>query len=1323
MSSSTSATISGYFQSIQFRGAPSSELDTYSNLVNQGVMTLAQVREAIIDDPYTTNNVDPVVRLYQAAFGRVPESASAIDFYADRLADGRINLTTIAENFANSPEFSARYSSTATSAPNGAYITALYLNVLDRAPSALELSWYLNSGMSTAVMLRNFSQSPEFQARSGDAVEALLNANALGTAVFSGPLQITVPGQTFVLTTGQDDRAGTAGNDTFTATNLTLNAGDVVIGGAGTDVLNVFVSGSSNATLAPAQVAGVENVHVNNVAATGLVAGSAEVATVTVGALQAGQFMTVAGTTLHATADLTAAQVATALNGVSVTGATLSGSLSGWTRAAGPNSDQVRYTAEGVGNKADLVLGGNALSNAPQVNVLTVSTSGSGGAVDNNEHYTFTINGTSVTTASVGASSPTTATSATAIANAINAFAGQNVATAAGATVQVVSNSPLSIGSFTDSASTTATSVANALAPSVQTLTVGGTPIVAGQSISFTVNGATVNTGLLSGTQSAATNATAIANAINAHYGTTIATTNSAVVTVNSGDIGLAIGHFVASSGTSAVSQASTVTSQGLFSTARPSISVIDGVADKAAATYAATVDASKFVGATEFASDRSMGAVTFDNLAAGQSLAKLAGDAALTGNYASTVTTGTLNISGGSTAGAVTIGGSGLTTLNVNSTGAANTVGGIAATAATTVNINATTNLVTGLVDTAASAKINVSGSAESVKLGTLDTQVTTVNASGLTAGGVTLELSGTDQKVTGGAGHDVITVGSHVLSTTGFVNGGAGTDRVIISAATALTKDTAARITNVETLQVGGTSQTYDFSLISGLSDLRIDSGTSLVVNKLGATTPVTVLASQQTELTLNLANATGAADAMTVTLQNQDHSLAVGKLSIAGVETLNLVSSATKGTNANTLSSLEGNGDLARVTISGAQALSLTTGTLAQSLTIDGSAATGNLTVVASGVGGIATITTGSGKDTVTGSAHADAINTGEGVDTINIGAGADVVNAGGGDDVFVTANGGFTATAALVLDGGAGTDVIKIGTDASSGSGFLGVDFDEAGVNLLNIEGITFTGTGSSASSVMFSGAQLSGRSMAITGSESVNTLTVNAALGSSVDLSGLTFTTWTNGAGSGNDVLNLVGSTGGETLRGSVKNDVITGGEGRDTIDLSDGGADTVVMTGIVAAANRDVITGFTVGTGTGADTVRLADAATTKSHTGASFIEVVALAPSAALTFGTDNADILEFSFNLAGDGGTNDLDNFTNGTGLLNSLGQNLLVKSDGNDGFVIAYQGGNAYLYHIDEGTDSDSGAVQAAEIALIGVFNNIAVGGFVSQNFSMA
>jgi hypothetical protein len=48
----------------------------------------------------------------------------------------------------------------------------------------------------------------------------------------------------FTLTTGSDNVIGTAANDTAYATSATLNAGDSLAGGVGTDVLALVGSGS-----------------------------------------------------------------------------------------------------------------------------------------------------------------------------------------------------------------------------------------------------------------------------------------------------------------------------------------------------------------------------------------------------------------------------------------------------------------------------------------------------------------------------------------------------------------------------------------------------------------------------------------------------------------------------------------------------------------------------------------------------------------------------------------------------------------------------------------------------------------------------------------------------------------------------------------------------------------------------------------------------------------------------------------------------------------------------------------------------------------------
>ena len=236
---SSSSVITSYYQAILSRAPSASELTSWASSVDSSALTLAQVRAALIGSSEATNFVDPVLRLYEAAFGRAPESSAAIDFYADLLRSGAATVSDIAGNFAASPEFAARFGS---GGPSGAFITALYLNVLGRAPVAAEVDWYQASGMSAARMLEAFSQSPEFQARSAAAVDAFLDGIALGDQVFTG----SIFRPTYALTSSAE--AVVEGN----AVVFTLQTANVPVGTS----FDYTIAGVSAADVVGAQLSG-----------------------------------------------------------------------------------------------------------------------------------------------------------------------------------------------------------------------------------------------------------------------------------------------------------------------------------------------------------------------------------------------------------------------------------------------------------------------------------------------------------------------------------------------------------------------------------------------------------------------------------------------------------------------------------------------------------------------------------------------------------------------------------------------------------------------------------------------------------------------------------------------------------------------------------------------------------------------------------------------------------------------------------------------------------------------------------------------------------
>ncbi|WAJ29951.1 DUF4214 domain-containing protein [Antarcticirhabdus aurantiaca] len=298
------------------------ELNSYVSAVNSGALTLAQARAALINSP-EGQDVQDVVRLYQVVFGRVPDQAG-LNFQVDALR-GPANEQNIAEGFAASPEFAARFGGNTV---NTAFINAVYQQVLGRAPAASEVDFYLNSGFSAARIALAFSEAPEFRRSVDTAVSNFLDAAGQGTATYTGSLGgATNPGATFAFTAGIDALSGTAGNDTFVGDYAVTNqvtAADSVNGGAGVDTLNLF--GATGTATLP-QLSGVEVVNftapagdvtanvasITDVTTVGLTNTATAAGTFTVNATQGASFSGVTGGKTH-TVTTTATDTAVTVN-------------------------------------------------------------------------------------------------------------------------------------------------------------------------------------------------------------------------------------------------------------------------------------------------------------------------------------------------------------------------------------------------------------------------------------------------------------------------------------------------------------------------------------------------------------------------------------------------------------------------------------------------------------------------------------------------------------------------------------------------------------------------------------------------------------------------------------------------------------------------------------------------------------------------------------------------------------------------------------------------------------------------------------------------
>ena len=141
----------------------------------------------------------------------------------------------------------------------------------------------------------------------------------------------------------------------------------------------------------------------------------------------------------------------------------------------------------------------------------------------------------------------------------------------------------------------------------------------------------------------------------------------------------------------------------------------------------------------------------------------------------------------------------------------------------------------------------------------------------------------------------------------------------------------------------------------------------------------------------------------------------------------------------------------------------------------------------------------------------------------------------VLAGAGDDTLIYT--GATVAASARYDGGGGTDTLQIvQTGNLSGAASDGVD------GFINIEAITFVDTSGTIiatfGAAQFGAGKISTTST-ITGDTRTQGLVINLAPGETLDLSGLVFLGWTDGA----DTIVINGSTGGETIVGTSQSDV------------------------------------------------------------------------------------------------------------------------------------------------------------------------------------
>ena len=284
----TAATIQHYYQTILNRTGSVDEVVGWTNLVDNSGISLQQVLGSFVNSFEALNNVAPIVEMYQASLGRVPDQGG-LAHWVGALESGAMTMAQIGLAIASSAESQAFYGT----AFDADFITTLYEKILGREPEPGALDAWLaqkTNGMTQAQMQEAFRSSQEASARAAPAVSNFLTlVGQSDSNAYIGSLYSL--GRTITLTTGHDYGAaftGTSGNDTFQAIEDTSTitplpvwtTSDAIDGGAGINTFNVAqtaaITGTPlSATITNIQIANIADaagVTLNTTAWTGLTA-------------------------------------------------------------------------------------------------------------------------------------------------------------------------------------------------------------------------------------------------------------------------------------------------------------------------------------------------------------------------------------------------------------------------------------------------------------------------------------------------------------------------------------------------------------------------------------------------------------------------------------------------------------------------------------------------------------------------------------------------------------------------------------------------------------------------------------------------------------------------------------------------------------------------------------------------------------------------------------------------------------------------------------------------------------------------------------------
>lgn len=178
------------------------------------------------------SNGAAVNALYQQLFGRAPD-ITGYNFYVDRLTAGTYTLVDVAQRILDGAS-----GNDATIIANKLTAAQSFTNAIDTVAEAVGYA-----GDAAAAAARTWLATVSTTSASLTAATTAIDGTLSNIADIGGSSTAAVN-----LTTSVETVTGTNGNDTFNANTIdgasTLNPGDIINGGNGTDTLNIVAYGS-----------------------------------------------------------------------------------------------------------------------------------------------------------------------------------------------------------------------------------------------------------------------------------------------------------------------------------------------------------------------------------------------------------------------------------------------------------------------------------------------------------------------------------------------------------------------------------------------------------------------------------------------------------------------------------------------------------------------------------------------------------------------------------------------------------------------------------------------------------------------------------------------------------------------------------------------------------------------------------------------------------------------------------------------------------------------------------------------------------------------